>query len=531
MVEIKQVYQFIKQNLYLISLGVLAISLPVSEFGMSISIFGLALAWLINGPKKEQWRLYMHHTTALLVTAIFLIDILGLVHTQDYHYALGVLRIKLPLLLVPLFVAPLRLKKQTWLILIGLFAASTFTATLICYINYQINLKDNLYNIREVSIFISHIRFGLMINMALVVFVYFFFKWASDLKYLLLIPVFWMVYFLVFLGSGNGYLVLFYLLLVGLIGFVTQPKFKFIGLALSLFALGVVGYTFFIGRVSYQSYLKKKDVTYNQQPTDNKRNDRGRLLSSSPKNQQLQNGFLVWRNICYAELKKEWKTRADSTYHLTDAKEQNIIGTLILYLTSEGWPKDSTGVWQLSEQDLENIYLGKTDYRMKHWNNYRKKIDGYLFQYSTYLQGKNPGNKSLVQRLEYLKGARQIIDSNWLWGVGTGDVQQAFNRYYQTQDIELADSFKARSHNQYLTYFVGQGIFGFVAFLFIVFYLLIVFYKRNKLFGLVYGIMLISFLSEDTLETQPGVTLYVFIGAMGILLLNALKPTRQTSSP
>jgi hypothetical protein len=97
--------------------------------------------------------------------------------------------------------------------------------------------------------------------------------------------------------------------------------------------------------------------------------------------------------------------------------------------------------------------------------------------------------------------------------VGTGDVLSAFNEQYQKQNDGLNSHYQLRTHNQYLTLILT---FGFFAWLFIPYmiYILIKSAKRYSLIALIFTlILLLSFLSEDTLETQAGVTFAAFFSA------------------
>jgi hypothetical protein len=518
-----KVFSFIQSNISLASFVVLSIALPVSEFGMSVSLFGLAIGWLINGPKKKQFNALLNEKVALFVIGIFLLDIIGLIHTSNTQYAMGLLRIKLPLLLVPLFASALNYSSKKWMILVGFFSASTLTATFILFLNYHLNLKGTLTDLRDISIYISHIRFSLMINIAILALGVFILRTNFTWRFWLFIPIIWFIYFLVFLGSGTGYLVFVYILLA-ITGYVFGSiKSRKVVLAFLAGISGVLIYLSTIAFTAYDSYFTLKDHPYNIQDTNRPYNERGHALQSAPQNMQMQNGFLVWRNVCYSELHAAWKAVADEKYQKMNLKNQPAVASLIVYLTSKGLPKDSIGVYQLSKQDLENIYKGYRDYRMSGWNGLERKIDGYAFQLYALIHGHNPGNKSVNQRVEYVRAAIKIIAANPWFGVGSGDIQDAFKTYYQTHDVKLEEQYQARSHNQFLTYFVALGVFGFLAFLILNIRVLVEFFKADYFLAVSFGILLISFLTEDTLETQPGVTLYAWLIGIGILILSIRK--------
>jgi O-antigen ligase len=121
---------------------------------------------------------------------------------------------------------------------------------------------------------------------------------------------------------------------------------------------------------------------------------------------------------------------------------------------------------------------------------------------------------SLFQRFELWKTSWSIIQSNWLFGVGTGDVPDVFHQTLKDENSPLQDT-KLRSHNQYLSLFIAFGVVGFLLCLFSFIY---PFVKSKLIFDYFCTIFLIVFLmsmlTEDTIESQDGVTFYAFFAAL-----------------
>jgi hypothetical protein len=512
-------------------MAIMAMGLPVSEFLMSISIFVLAGAWLLNGPKKVQWQSFKNNKIAWITSLIFFIDVVGLINTSDYNYAFSDLRIKLPLLLVPIFIAPAKFTKKEFSAILAIFVGATLVGTIICFTNYQINLKDNLFNIRDISIFISHIRFGLMINIAIVILVYYVVTLRNKLSIVLSFIAIWLIYFLVFLGSVNGFIIFTLSIVIGIFVLIYKSPFKRLGIAFGFLLIIIAGYLSIMSYKAYSSYFVPKKVAYNNPDNILKKTKDGHNLISNRKSKQLQNGFYVWRNISRKEIKKEWKKRADVKYHENDIKDQMVAGTLIRYLTSKGLPKDAEGMASLSEQDITNIEMGYTDYRREHWNNLELRVDQFYYQLSAMVNQKNPGGKPFVQRIYYLEASFFIIKNNFFTGVGTGDIQNAFEKYYNDTHTNMPSKYWVRTHNQYLTYFITNGILGFLFFIYATTFPLIRFIKSSFILAISQFILLFSFLSEDTLESQPGATLYIFIIALGIVFIHNENRITKTSDP
>ncbi len=121
--------------LYFAGLMALCIGLPISKFMMSVSQFALAASWLFDFNYLHKFRLFLKNKTALLLTGVFLIHVIGLLYTTDINEGLKDVRIKLPLLILPFIMStsPRLTRKQfDWLmaVFIGAVSISTFFS---CY--------------------------------------------------------------------------------------------------------------------------------------------------------------------------------------------------------------------------------------------------------------------------------------------------------------------------------------------------------------------------------------------------------------
>ncbi|NJK85176.1 MAG: O-antigen ligase family protein [Bacteroidales bacterium] len=130
----------------------------------------------------------------------------------------------------------------------------------------------------------------------------------------------------------------------------------------------------------------------------------------------------------------------------------------------------------------------------------------------------NPSGHSLIQRIEYVKNAAQIIKRNFWTGVGTGDVKDEFMSQYENSESQLDLKWRLRAHNQYVTFLLTFGIIGFSWIMFSFFFP--VFYEKKHLDFLAIIFLLIAFLSmlnEDTLETHTGISFFAFFYSFFIL--------------
>jgi len=184
--------------------------------------------------------------------------------------------------------------------------------------------------------------------------------------------------------------------------------------------------------------------------------------------------------------------------------------TLIRYMTSKGLTKDSIGFSNLTAADIRHIENGYPNYLYTNPTNIRTRIHELLWEINHYVGRQETNGHSLTMRLEFWKTAYHIIKQNLWFGVGTGDVKDAFNKQYEKENSLLKKEWQLRSHNQYLATTVAIGIVGLLFFLV---HLLTPFFSKKKLsvfFVFFLLIVFLSFINEDTLETQAGLTFCIF---------------------
>jgi len=225
------------------------------------------------------------------------------------------------------------------------------------------------------------------------------------------------------------------------------------------------------------------------------------------------------------ELREAWSMRSDMPLEGTTASGENLETTLARYLTSKDLRKDAEGVMALTDEDIRNIEQGVANYNNWKYPGIHARLSSTLFEYNLYRRFNNPNGGSLAQRIEFTRASLHIIKQYPWFGVGTGDVPQAFAQTYDEIHSPLKEEFRFRAHNQYLAIAVAFGIVGLVFFLFVLLYPWLS-SKRNHtyLYMAFLTIMLLSMFPEDTLETQAGATLFAFFVS---LLLFASPVSRQ----
>lgn len=224
----------------------------------------------------------------------------------------------------------------------------------------------------------------------------------------------------------------------------------------------------------------------------------------------IEDGRYIGLYLAKQETIDAWNNRSDKTIESVYDKKYRI---LIRYLTSKNLRKDAEGVSQLTEDDIRNIENGVANYNYINNPGIKTRIMKIIISYDNYVSSKNANGSSVFQRVEYIKASLNIIKDNPLIGVGTGDIANAFQQYYEDTNSKLEKENRLRSHNQYLAITVAFGIIGLLWYLFSLLYPLHEKKNRNYLYIIFLAIMLMSMLTEDTLETQIGVTLFAFFNS------------------
>jgi hypothetical protein len=231
-------------------------------------------------------------------------------------------------------------------------------------------------------------------------------------------------------------------------------------------------------------------------------------------NLETENGNYVWLNVCEQELSEEWSKKSSMDYYGKDLRGNEIKYTLIRFLTSKGLTKDAEGIGSLSKKEIKAVEKGIPDVNFIGVFNPTARIQKILWEFHTYSKGGNPSGHSVIQRLEFWKAAVGIIKENLLFGVGTGDVEKAFDVQYEKINSPLVKEWQLRSHNQFLAIGIAFGIIGLLWFLFTLSYPIIAEKKFNDyLYMTFFIIAVLSMFTEDTLETQAGVTLFAFFNS------------------
>jgi O-antigen ligase len=129
-----------------------------------------------------------------------------------------------------------------------------------------------------------------------------------------------------------------------------------------------------------------------------------------------------------------------------------------------------------------------------------------------------------VLRMLIWRSSLEIIRDHLLFGVGTGDVEDALMEKYEEKGITLAVEQRLNAHNQFLQTWLAIGIPGLLALLLM---LLLPAWRAFRRYNLVYFLFLFiiafNFIFESMLEAQSGVVFYAFFNVFLYATKNGLE--------
>lgn len=515
------------QLLYFFGIMVLMAGLPWSNFLMSLGQFILLGNWILEFNFKVKLQKFANNRLLHILLLLYAIHLIGLFWTTDFQYAMKDLRIKLPLLFLPIvFSTAIQFSKKSFNQLIDLFI---FFVTIITFVSFYkfLNVENiELYDKRDLSINISHIRFSLLICLALFYSLYKFYKNKSYKKIGYLLLSFWLMGFLFILESFSGIVILSIILPIVVIFYawrINNPIKRYLSLGfIGAFSISILSIV--IWRVSVYQF----SPVPNQKMYPNSINGNYFHNDTRPsENRHQENGYYIYRNISYEEIEREWNKRSDLSYDGKDKHNNPLHITLLRFLTSKGGFKDSLAIAQLTDEEIHAIENGVANINyLKH--PHISRIDKIIWEFDTYSKGLGTNGHSVASRIVYWKQSLKLIKENLWFGVGTGDIEMAFQKSYEESDYALNKSFQLRSHNQYLSFLATFGIFGFLFIAFSMLYPIKIALNYKDYYYLVFiAIAMLSMINEDTLETQAGVTFFAFFNSFLLFARNYLPKTER----
>ena len=478
---------------------------------MSISLIGLFLNWIIELDFKRKWKkIKERRYFPLFLAGLFLVELFWLPLSEDLLIGLNVLRIKLPLLLLPIIVGSARsFKTKEWRTIISAFFVGLLISTAWVYL-VSIDIlptKKTSGTIRDASIFMSHLRYSALLSLSLLMILFLALKkWANNI--FCYVFGLWLLFLIIKFSTLTAILGLFVASTIGFLIWLmveNSPNKKIISLLIMTFFLGLSCYLYAIVNEFYQIKCQERSKkTYSIN---------GEKYIYDLNNNMTENGYYLWENIAPKELEKEWNKVSELSFKGNDNKGQKLKATLYRFLTSKGLNKDSLGLSKLSKKEIKLIEEGVTS-RIT-YNNLEKRIRSLLYEMEFAKKNTNVNNQTLNQRLVFWQVGKEIMLIRPFFGFGPGGVKKEYKKYYSNNQTILTKDNQLLAHNQFITQFINLGAIGGLIWIFLLVYSSARVNKELWCLFVPYAIlMFFMFMSDDMLEVQAGVTIFSLFGTM-----------------
>lgn len=495
-------------------------SLTTSNFMMNVAWVLLLLNWVIEGDFKTKFAKVGRNPMLVAFLAFMAVHLLWLLVSDNWSYGLDDIRKKLPLLVVPLVMLTTKRpspRHRRWVLMV--YVASVLTVTVIGWVRY-LTIPDLPY--RNIVPYISHIRFALNVCLSIVILLYGGITlrlrarqpsceyvlmrrslWQTPLSVLL---AGWLLVFLLLIQSYTALVILVVVVLALLIAYWREIYPKSVACLISLIIV-LGGMTYLV--VSYTQDYYHIDAQYDQTPHA-KRTVNGNRYEHACDG-FVENGNYVNNYVCTEELSEHWAKVSDMDLEALTPNGYAVKPTLIRYLNGIGATKDSVGIAKLTTTDIEAIEKGVANPVYLSRNKIRKMVYVMLFEYENYRCYHRVKDFTMLQRFELWRNCGEVFLRNPIIGTGTGDVVDECHANLARHGSELTGTTK-HAHNQYLTLLTAFGLLGFAC---------IIYFAtkglracRRTVLWMTYGcIVIVSFITEDTLETLAGCLFVAFFGS------------------
>ena len=463
----------IQAKIHFFILSLIVIGIVCSKFLMSLGMMLGGLNLLIAADFKNNFLELKRNSFFGLIFGFYLLHLLGMLWTDDLSHGFDDLRVKASLIAIPLIICSKPLPKLKFVrnLFLVFILALIFTSVFnfISYNFYRAELDIN--DIRGLSRFGSHIRYGILIALGLPILLELysnFPKW----KYLFLIVGLWFLFYTFYSQVLSGIIAVLIVVFGTVFWRLHFSKKYALAIGLISVSIGLITCTFL--------YLMRP-IHYVERYQPN-----------------------------YISLKETWNKMAEIPYDSLDIRKQKLSQTLERYLLSKKLPVSGDGVLKLSKQDIRNIEAGFADINETQ-SGFMARL--YSVRYEIH-NASDPNGHSILERIEYWKTGWEVIKENPFFGVGTGDKNNAMQEMFIKKNSKLFPERRLRPHNSYLTFCLTFGFFGLFFFCYFLFKFLLFQLKNQQFIGFLFiAVTLITFIFEDSLETQMGVTFFAFFFA------------------
>lgn len=514
----KQAHESAHEYIFFVCLVSLALFLPVSRFMVSFTQIILFVSWVVDGNFRQKCIMLGQNRQAIFLMLVFPVFVAGMFWTENALDRLWLSLVdKVPFLTLPLMAATVKPPNRVRLnFILWVFVFSVSSTAAIGLILYAIRPEMEL---RELSPFISHLRFGILLVMAIFLIIWLTHRSKASRKTKM------------FSYFASGVLSVFMLIsgwLTALISFVSVIGFL---LLREIFqkhntrarrALASMATVLSVGLAVWGLVVTARPVFYEPPLPHIQGNEltrEGNAYWHDLQNLRRENGNPVYWFIAESELRKAWNERSAFSFDGKDFRgNANLKSTLYRYMASRGLRKDREALDTLHDYELRAIENGVPNYLHLQWPQFLIRIHQSFWEIQEYRRTGDPDGFSLAQRIELWRAAWNAFSEKPIMGWGTGGVYTAVN--FGLDSIESRWEMRnIKPHNQYLLYLITIGSIGFVT----VATLIFLFIARSAAykhlpFMLMMVILLSAMAGEDLLDFQEPTTFFLLFAVIfGIL--------------
>lgn len=512
---------------YLFGVLMMMFGLMFSFFFASISIAWLLFTWILEGDFKNKFKENLKDWALIIFVCIFFVYLLGILWTNNFEFGFADLLIKTSILVLPIV-----LKSKFWLdykifiSIIYIFLIFVFLKSIqyLIFFVFKINTTESIFYPQ-----MSHILYSIIINIA-IVFSLFIIRTHKNIwiKILLVFYILWFTAIIIYIQSLTGVAVLLvFMVILNFYSFFSKQNIVF-SLVFLVFSLTIFILFLKITINEYNLYFNVKPINYSQLQ---KQTVNGNYYVHDTTEKWIEEGRYVFLYVSEYELRKEWTKRSKIDFdNGLDSNGFFVKYTLYRYMTSKGLTKDSLGLWQMTNLDIKNVEKGYTNYRFSNKFTFSGWFNKIFWQFYNYETTKNPNDQSISQRIEYIKTSRFIFKNNWLLGVGTGDIRDEFNIYFEKMNSKLEKQNRKYVHNQMLTFILTFGAFLGI---FCIFALFFPYFKNKKYKELMPTLFFVAFIlfcfAENAFDRTQSTIFTVFFYSLLIINKNIFYDKSTTA--
>lgn len=170
---------------------------------------------------------------------------------------------------------------------------------------------------------------------------------------------------------------------------------------------------------------------------------------------------------------------------------------------------------------LSYLYVGNIQRR------FREAFDE-VTAYQEGFKDRNANDTSFARRFVFMEKSWEVFTEHSLFGVGTGDLQKEVYPLFDNHPLKIEPN---KPHHQFLEIAVKFGIFGLIFFLAGWIWQLIIARPPTRILFLCFSLLsFVSMMTESTMDTQAGISFFVFMGSL-LLLMACTKPGTNIVAP